>query len=126
MNDITARDPFLTLFCMHKVSLWPVNPLDIFTKDLCARTVTDHQMVIADMGCGEAALAKAIHASDKKSKITVHSFDLVAGNKFITACDIAKVPLASSSVDIAIFCLSLMGTNFIDFLVEANRILKVG
>lgn len=32
--------------------------------------------------------------------------------------------LHSSSVDCAIFCLSLMGTNYRDFIVEANRILR--
>ena len=34
------------------------------------------------------------------------------------------MPLEEESVDVAVFCLSLMGTNFPDFLVEANRVLK--
>ena len=37
-----------------------------------------------------------------------------------------KVPLTSASVDVAVFCLSLMGTNLVDFLREAHRVLKVG
>ncbi len=37
-----------------------------------------------------------------------------------------QVPLENKSVDIVIFCLSLMGTNFMDYLVEAHRILVVG
>nr|KAG5697772.1 hypothetical protein BaRGS_026729 [Batillaria attramentaria] len=36
------------------------------------------------------------------------------------------VPLASGSVDAAVFCLSLMGTNLSDYLCEANRVLKNG
>ena len=35
-----------------------------------------------------------------------------------------ETPLASSSVDIAVFCLSLMGTNFPSYIQEANRVLK--
>jgi len=37
-----------------------------------------------------------------------------------------QVPLKKASVDIAVFCLSLMGTNIIQYLVEASRVLKLG
>ena len=37
-----------------------------------------------------------------------------------------EVPLEDEAVDIAIYCLSLMGKNTVDFLIEANRILKIG
>ncbi len=79
----------------------------------------------------------------------VHSFDFVALNDRVTECDMAKyvnfppppkkkienklhfnffssTPLDDSSVDIAVFCLSLMGTNLRDYLREANRVLKEG
>lgn len=75
--------------------------------------------MIADFGCGEAELAKSV-------KQKVHSFDLVAANDSVTACDMAHVPLTNASVDVAVFCLSLMGTNLQDYIVEANRILKIG
>ena len=35
-----------------------------------------------------------------------------------------QVPLKDSSIDIAVFCLSLMGTNLSSYLLEANRVLK--
>jgi ribosomal RNA-processing protein 8 len=38
--------------------------------------------------------------------------------------DIAKLPVSNRSVDICVFCLSLMGTNYINFLQEARRVLK--
>ncbi|KAL2912547.1 25S rRNA (adenine645-N1)-methyltransferase [Polyrhizophydium stewartii] len=101
-----------------QVEDWPTNPVDVFLADLRKKPPGT---VIADMGCGEAKIAQTLHGS-----MTVHSFDLVAGNDFITACDIAHVPLAASSCDVVVFCLSLMGTNFVDFLKEARRILKSG
>jgi ribosomal RNA-processing protein 8 len=70
------------------------------------------------MGCGEARLAASLPN-------TTHSFDLIAANSTVTACDIAHVPLADESVDVVVFCLSLMGTNVLDFLREANRILRL-
>lgn len=75
--------------------------------------------VIVDMGCGDAKLSKSVPQK-------VHSFDLVAGDPCVTACDMAKVPLPDGSADIVVFCLSLMGTNLNDYLLEANRILKSG
>lgn len=37
-----------------------------------------------------------------------------------------QTPLESSSVDVAVFCLSLMGTNYPSYITEANRVLKPG
>ncbi len=37
----------------------------------------------------------------------------------------AHVPLDDERLDVAIFCLSLMGANFTDYLREANRTLKL-
>jgi ribosomal RNA-processing protein 8 len=70
------------------------------------------------MGCGEAQLAQNL--KDRK----IYSFDLVKLNEYITVADIKNVPLEDSSVDICIFCLALMGKNFVDFIKEAKRILK--
>lgn len=38
----------------------------------------------------------------------------------------AHVPLEDASVNVAVFCLSLMGTNLRDYLLEAHRVLKIG
>ena len=79
------------------------------------------RLAVADLGCGEAKIALTFQ---KDGAIRVHSFDLTAVNPFVTACDIARTPLADKSVDVAIFCLSLMGTNYLDFVAEAVRILR--
>lgn len=75
--------------------------------------------IIADFGCGDAKLAKSVPHK-------VHSFDLVSTDDSIIACDMANVPLKTVSVDVAVFCLSLMGTNLKDYFREANRVLKPG
>ena len=36
------------------------------------------------------------------------------------------MPLEDELLDIGVFSLSLMGTNFPDFLIEANRVIKSG
>lgn len=76
--------------------------------------------VIGDFGCGEAKLAEAV--SDRH---TVHSFDHVAINENVVACDMAHVPLDDEMLDMAVFSLSLMGANFADYLSEAYRTLKL-
>jgi len=49
---------------------------------------------------------------------------LVSTKPFIIEADISKLPLKDSTVDLCIFCLSLMGTNYLDFIREAWRVLK--
>jgi hypothetical protein len=77
-------------------------------------------LVVGDFGCGEALLAAAL--SDRHE---VHSFDHVAVNPSVLACDLASVPLADGSLDVAVFCLALMGSNFTDYIREAHRCLRV-
>ncbi|XWK90534.1 MAG: helicase-related protein [Phormidium sp.] len=76
--------------------------------------------VIGDFGCGEAKLAEAI--SDRH---TVYNFDHIAINNNVIACNMAHVPLNDEELDVAIFSLSLMGSNFTDYLKEAYRTLKL-
>lgn len=158
----------------EQVSKWPRNPLD----DIIAWLRKRPQARVADLGCGEARLAASV--PNKVGKMArgakapchsppplyvrqmlmllvlvcwqVHSFDLVARNSRVIACDIAKVrlqrralclckhglkwlvcradwvqvPLPPSSVDVVVFCLSLMGTNMMDFITEAKRLLVDG
>lgn len=98
-----------------QVRRWPFNPLD---RAIAYLKTQPSSLNIADMGCGEARLATQV------PQATVHSFDLVAANDSVIACDIAHTPLDDASVDIVIFCLSLMGTNYGDFVREARRIIR--
>nr|CDS16836.1 Ribosomal RNA processing protein 8 [Echinococcus granulosus] len=103
----------------NQLQKWPYDPLTWAEEVI--RNGFKKKPVVADMGCGDARLALRL------GKVaTVHSFDLVAVNERVTACDMAHTPLAHSSVDVVLFCLALMGTNCRDFLYEANRLLKMG
>ncbi len=97
---------------------WPKNPLDLIIKEL--RKPKYEKAKIADLGCGTGRLSKEL--PERK----VLSFDFVALDPSITECDIAHVPLKDSEADAAVFCLSLMGTNYLEFLFDANRYLKDG
>ncbi|KAI9015995.1 methyltransferase-domain-containing protein [Hyaloraphidium curvatum] len=134
----TSQDPELLVAYhegfRHQVEQWPTNPVDVFVdhlRDLVGRrgpktpdgAKARERLVVADLGCGEAKIARTF---DGDRRVRIHSFDLAAVNRFVTACDIARTPLEDRSVDVAIFCLSLMGTNYLDFVREAVRILKAG
>ncbi|MCJ1478233.1 25S rRNA (adenine645-N1)-methyltransferase [Lambiella insularis] len=89
---------------------------------------------IVDLGCGDAELAHSLCKPGngpfkspvlvKPLKLSIYSFDLAGSSPLITIADIRSLPLAESSVDLAIFCLALMGTNWIDFIEEAWRVLR--
>ncbi|CAH6792871.1 ribosomal RNA-processing protein 8 isoform X2 [Phodopus roborovskii] len=99
-----------------QVKKWPLHPVDRIAKDLRQKPAS---LVVADFGCGDCRLASSI-------RNPVHCFDLASLDPRVTVCDMAQVPLEDESVDVAVFCLSLMGTNIRDFLEEANRVLKPG
>ena len=95
---------------------WPVVPFKEEIRWLSERD----GYTVGDFGCGEAFIAA--EAGDKH---TIHSFDHVAVDKRVNACDIAHVPLEDDTLDLAIFCLSLMGSNFTDYIREARRCLHI-
>lgn len=95
---------------------WNVIPTSELIKYFKARDGLE----IGDFGCGKALLYESL--SDKH---VVHSFDHYAINNNVTACDISRTPLNNKQLDVAIYSLSLMGTNIADYIKEANRTLKL-
>jgi ribosomal RNA-processing protein 8 len=79
---------------------------------------------IADLGCGDAALARNLTPSAKKLNLKLNSYDLQSPDPLITKADISKLPVEDGSMDVSIFCLSLMGTNWVSFVEEAWRVLR--
>eukprot|EP00927_Polykrikos_kofoidii_P031857 TRINITY_DN27293_c0_g1_i1.p1 TRINITY_DN27293_c0_g1~~TRINITY_DN27293_c0_g1_i1.p1 ORF type:complete len:439 (-),score=86.91 TRINITY_DN27293_c0_g1_i1:203-1519(-) len=122
-KELFDKDPSLA-FAYHEGfraqrAKWPRNPLNDVIAWL--RKKVPKGSTIGDFGCGEALIALELVGHH-----TVHSFDLIAVNERVTPCNIANVPLADGSLDVAVFCLALMGTDWLSFLAEARRCLKPG
>ncbi|RDW92158.1 hypothetical protein BP5796_01552 [Coleophoma crateriformis] len=134
----------------RQVEVWPENPVNGYIRQIKERGSqrrdkrgvpkeereaakgselsplprTDGTCSIADLGCGDAGLSSGLQKDLKKLNLKIYSFDLQNPSPLVTKADIANLPLADNSVDVAIFCLALMGTNWIDFIEEAFRILR--
>ncbi|XP_055916874.1 ribosomal RNA-processing protein 8 [Eupeodes corollae] len=100
----------------HQVQKWPMNPLNKIIKFI---KKLPKDSVVGDFGCGEGKLGQSVPNK-------VFSIDLVACRKDIIASDMANTPLDNECLNVAVYCLSLMGTNLNDYLLEANRCLKMG
>lgn len=134
----------------RQVNVWPENPVDGYIADIRLRgqqrpaprekgskpaaPAADSAAVapllrtngvchIADLGCGDAKLAEALKADRKKLRLKILSYDLQSPSPHVTRADIADLPLEDGSVNVVIFCLALMGTNWLDFIDEAYRVL---
>jgi ribosomal RNA-processing protein 8 len=103
----------------------PETPAANLDRSVVALPRTKGTCIIADLGCGDARLAQILKDSGDGAKLglRVHSYDLAAPSPLITKADISNIPTPDGSVDVAIFCLALMGTNWISFIEEAYRIL---
>ncbi|KHJ34486.1 putative ribosomal rna-processing protein 8 [Erysiphe necator] len=129
----------------RQVEIWPENPVDSYVAKIKKRgevfkeskkiTSSEKELVsplprtggvcrIADLGCGDAVLSASLQSQLNSLNLKIFSFDLQSTSKLVTQADIANLPLPDSSIDVAIFCLALMGTNWIDFIEEAFRILR--
>jgi len=98
--------------------LWPFDPNDVWISKI---EKLPKSRKIADFGCGEAIMGRMF------GKNRVHSFDLHADDKeLIKECNIRSVPLRAKSVDVAVYNLSLMGTDWPEILKEGKRVLKAG
>ncbi|KAG8791777.1 25S rRNA (adenine645-N1)-methyltransferase [Ceratobasidium sp. 428] len=89
------------------------------------------QVLIVDLGCGDAQLAKTLVPEG----LNVLSFDLVSDGAWVVEADVcARVPLPGSEdgedghavVDACVCSLSLMSTNWIGCVREAWRVSRIG
>jgi len=93
--------------------IWPLIPYEEIIKRI---EQLSPRHLIGDFGCGEAKIL------EKFGNKRVYSFDHIAINENVTACDLKSIPL-TDKIDIAVFSLSLMGKNWPDYIKEAKRCL---
>ncbi|KAM0672874.1 putative methyltransferase [Ordospora colligata] len=97
-----------------QVTKWPVNPLDVIIQRI---KKMNSELAIADIGCGEARIAKEFK--------NVVSLDIHPVTSDVVHCDMSKkIPLDDESMDVAVCCLSMMMSNITSATREVNRILK--
>lgn len=100
----------------EKVKDWSVVP----AKQIIKYYKNRPSRVIGDFGCGKAHLYNEL-----SNKHQIYSFDHVAVNDNVTACDFSHTPLDPETLDSAVFSLSFMGSNITDYVKEAFRVMKV-
>lgn len=104
----------------NQIGSWPVNPLTIVESEV-RQIVKNNPFVLLDLGCGLGQLE--LNLKDLVN-LKVFSYDLISAKEHIVACDISQLPHQSKTVDGAVFCLSLMGTNHVQMINEAHRVLR--
>ncbi|SCQ16239.1 ribosomal RNA-processing protein 8, putative [Plasmodium ovale] len=97
----------------NQKSKWPNKPLDVIIRYLKKNFTKESK--IADLGCGEAEIAKML------SGWLITSFDLIKFNEYVTVCNITQLPLSNDSHDCFVLCLSLMNTDWPKIIFEAVR-----
>lgn len=76
---------------------------------------------IADLGCGMARVSSYFANSER---FKFYNFDHIAINETVRAKDIKDTELDSDSINIAVLCLAMWGSNCNEYLDEAYRILE--
>ena len=119
MHDRLVADPeeFYLYHSLYREAResWSEVPYQVLAEQLNKRP----DWIVGDFGCGEALLSKSVRNK-------VYSFDHVAINPSVIACDMAHTGLDAEMLDVAVFSLSLMGVNWEDYLKEAFRLLRSG
>ncbi|KAH7062962.1 methyltransferase-domain-containing protein [Paraphoma chrysanthemicola] len=136
-GKLNLRDPWKDKQRKEKRGQKVIEPEPVVSEGTGVRATGDskplprhpnYHATIADLGCGTASLAYRLKPHTNGLKLTIHSFDLSKPTgpsaPLVTVADISALPLPPGSVDVAIFCLALMGTNWLDFIDEAYRILR--
>ena len=97
--------------------IWIEDPLNIIAEELNKTT----NKIIADLGCGTNKLKTLVNNYKEW-----YSVDHFSDDKTVIKADISNLKeyISDNSVDIAVFCMSLWGKNYMDYIKEAYRYLK--
>ena len=101
----------------ENVKTWVENPITVIAE----RLNENPGQTIADLGCGMNKLKDLV-----KNYKAWYSFDHCAVDPSVVVADCSDLHkyLGNESVDSAVFCMSLWGTNYLDSIKEAHRYLK--
>ena len=88
-------------------------------------TKKKYKLTILDLGCGRNLIYDHFKTINPYDKFTIKGYDHVSFNNSISQ-DISKIPDEDGSVNICVFCQSLMGSNWKNYLQEGKRVLGMG
>lgn len=108
-----------SFFRYHALRKQRMEQWDEIPYEYIATKIKNRNQVIADFGCGENKFKDCLPNK-------VYSFDHVAFDESVIACDMKNVPLENETIDVAMFSLSLWGSNYEDYIKEAYRTLNYG
>ena len=80
---------------------------------------------VVDLGCGYGEISQYFK-NKQGNRFSFLNFDHISSNDDIISRDIKDTQLEDSSIDIAIMCLAMWGSNCKDYLIEVYRILDTG
>lgn len=104
----------------EKRKSWPELPVQEIANMIKTKSKNYQQRIIADFGCGESLLQQFLPYNK------IYMFDHVAINDHVIMCDMSSTPLINDSVHASVFSLSLMSTNWEDYITEAFRVTMNG
>jgi ribosomal RNA-processing protein 8 len=81
----------------------------------------NRKKIVVDLGCGKAHISKKFK---NDSRFEFMNYDHISFDSSVECCDISAVPLEENSVEIAILCLSMWGSNCKSYISEVYRILE--
>ena len=114
----------------QQMARWPVQPIAVLQRYILKNARAFRGATVVDLGCGEGELATrlAVDLPARRFRVVreVISLDLVALRPHVEVRDIAHTGLAAGSADCCVLSLSLMGTNYHQFIREALRLLRPG
>ena len=108
-----------SFFRYHALRKQRMGQWDEIPYEYIATKIKNKSHIIADFGCGENKFKDCLPNK-------VYSFDHVAFDDTVIACDMKNVPLEDESIDVAMFSLSLWGSNYEDYIKESYRVLNYG
>ena len=105
-------------FEYHRARHDSMQTWDEIPYEYIASKIKNKNSVVADFGCGENLMRNFIPHNK------VYSFDHIAFDNSVIACDMAHTGFENECIDVAVFSLSLWGNNFEDYFKEAYRMLN--
>lgn len=109
-----------SFFRYHQLRNQRMEKWEEIPYEYIATKIKNKNHIVADFGCGENKFKDCIPHNK------VYSFDHVAFDDTVVACDMKNTQLENESIDDAVFSLSLWGINYEDYIKEAYRILNYG